>query len=505
MSQEGEMGSEMNENLEDMSCTAWEKSLSISPPTTVSCISAPCEEDVDLGVGDVKTCISGSDNKEVRRKKLHHRRFTVPVVTADMQEAVANQSEDIRMDSKAEMFAETLQVPVTQRLLHLKYDELSYADTESESIVDASLMSGSDSQSAALRPTKMKKKLKKFKSMKLKRDGRDSDSSVSSRRRGSTRRALVKCKFLPEGLAYIESSLKGRIFSGWVDERKWVENLGSYRDIVEVDEWEVDFNKQLNIIIRKIPGVQEGTRWINITAPTAIQLSYCLWVLLFQPPIPGHYWFVITGVAVQPLFGLKISLQIVRSIDPQDYETAEARSKRRQMSSSELGHELETISQQFMDWWDQVRQLNFALVWSAITATFTISNILEAVRFCIILVITLIVGLVTLLRDSHHLVLGVIHEAGIFFRNLRPFLQSVVVFAEKLIGALYLLIAMVYRDWKQPSTRSASPSPVTKDTLQPPKSGHPHLPTSPLAVPRAVRYVPPQQWVYKRQISNPLN
>lgn len=126
-------------------------------------------------------------------------------------------------------------------------------------------------------------------------------------------------------------------------------------------------------------------------------------------------------------------------------------------------------------------------------------------RFCIILVITLIVGLVTLLRDSHHIVLGVIHEAGIFFRNLRPFLQSVVVFAEKLIGALYLLIAMVYRDWKQPSPRSASPSPVTKDTLQPSKSDHPHLPTCPPALPRTVRYVPPQQWVYKRQTSNPLH
>lgn len=504
MSLEGEISSEVHEDLEDIPSTEWEKSLAISP-TALSCISAPYDEDVDLGVGEVQEFVNESDNKEKRRKKSHHRRFTVPVVTADMQEVVASQSEDIRMDTKAEMFAETLQVPMAQKLLHLKYDELSYADTESESIVDASLMSGSDSQSASLRPTKMKKKLKKLKSMKLKRDGRDSDSSVSSRRRGSTRRALVKCKFLPEGLAYIESCLRGRIFSGWVEERKWVENLGSYRDIVEVDEWEVDFNKQLNIIIRKIPGVQEGTRWINITAPTAVQLSYCLWVLLIQPPIPGHYWFVITGVAVQPLFGLKISLQIVRSIDPQDYETAEARSKRRQISSSELGHELETISQQFMDWWDQVRQLNFALVWSAVTATFTISNILEAVRFCIILVITLIVGLVTLLRDSYHFVLGVIHEAGIFFRNLRPFLQSVALFVEKLIGGLYLLLAMVYRDWKQPSPQSASPSPVTRHTLQPSKSDHPHVPTCSPAVPRTVKYIPPQQWVYKRQTSNPLH
>ncbi|ROT84877.1 hypothetical protein C7M84_021929 [Penaeus vannamei] len=451
MSLEGEISSEVHEDLEDIPSTEWEKSLAISP-TALSCISAPYDEDVDLGVGEVQEFVNESDNKEKRRKKSHHRRFTVPVVTADMQEVVASQSEDIRMDTKAEMFAETLQVPMAQKLLHLKYDELSYADTESESIVDASLMSGSD-----------------------------------------------------KGLAYIESCLRGRIFSGWVEERKWVENLGSYRDIVEVDEWEVDFNKQLNIIIRKIPGVQEGTRWINITAPTAVQLSYCLWVLLIQPPIPGHYWFVITGVAVQPLFGLKISLQIVRSIDPQDYETAEARSKRRQISSSELGHELETISQQFMDWWDQVRQLNFALVWSAVTATFTISNILEAVRFCIILVITLIVGLVTLLRDSYHFVLGVIHEAGIFFRNLRPFLQSVVLFVEKLIGGLYLLLAMVYRDWKQPSPQSASPSPVTRHTLQPSKSDHPHVPTCSPAVPRTVKYVPPQQWVYKRQTSNPLH
>lgn len=243
---EGEIAGDMGENLEGTK-------------------SATEEEEVGPSVVDVIKYMDDNNDKGAKRGISDYRRSSVPVATTEVQDTAISQSDDIGMDSKQKRYAETLEVPMTQRFLHLKNDELSHADTESESIVDASLMSGSDSQSPSLRPTKMKKKVRKLKTMKFKRDGRDSDSSVSSKRRGSSRRALVKCKFTPEGLAYIESCLRGRIFSGWVEERKWVENLGSYRDIVEVDEWEVDFNKQLNIIIRKIPGVQEGTRWINIT------------------------------------------------------------------------------------------------------------------------------------------------------------------------------------------------------------------------------------------------
>lgn len=70
-----------------------------------------------------------------------------------------------------------------------------------------------------------------------------------------------------------------------------------------------------------------------------------------------------------------------RSIHPQDYEEADTRSTRRkQLVSGEPGKEIQAISQQVADWWDQAQQLNFALVWSAITTTFTLSNIREAIR-----------------------------------------------------------------------------------------------------------------------------
>lgn len=190
--------------------------------------------------------------------------------TGRLQEEASNHSEPKEMDShissnvtqKGEEEAEAF---TTKKPLQLKNDELSLGETESESILDVSLISGSDSLSSSIKPLKLKKRSKKMKSSKVVRDGKDSDSSVSSKKKGSSRKILVKCKFAPEGLKYIEDCLRGHIFSGWVDERKWIENLGSYRDIVEVDEWETDLNKQLNIIIRKIPGVQEGTKWINIT------------------------------------------------------------------------------------------------------------------------------------------------------------------------------------------------------------------------------------------------
>lgn len=97
------------------------------------------------------------------------------------------------------------------------------------------------------------------------KDGKDSDSSVCSRKKSSKSKMKIKSKFAPGSLEYIEERLCGRIFSGWVEERQWVESVGGYRDVIEVDEWEMEMNQQLQAIISSIPGVKDGTRWINIT------------------------------------------------------------------------------------------------------------------------------------------------------------------------------------------------------------------------------------------------
>lgn len=323
----------------------------------------------------------------------------------------------------------------------------------------------------------------------LVKDGKDSDSSVSSRKKSSKSKTRIKSKFAAGSLEYIEERLCGRIFSGWVEERQWVESLGGYRDVIEVDEWEVEMNHQLQAIISSIQGVQEGTKWINITSPSDTPY-YRLWVLLEAPPTPGHYWYTITGVKLQPQFGLMISVKEIRTIHPHDGELAAAR--RARIKKGESRNELESMSDLVQDWMHQLSSLRPATVLSAITSTLTLSNIKEAIRFLVVLVMTVVIGLVTFVREFHVVGLRFIREAGIFFHNATPFLQTCLGFFEKIVGGLYLLVAMVYRDFRRPSAPPPSFGP-------PPPALTPSPPPRPPSGPRAIQYVSPQRWVVKTQ------
>lgn len=162
---------------------------------------------------------------------------------------------------------ETVGKPVTHTFsFHLtdpQKEQEPQPDSSSESHpLNTSIQNVQHTHPAASKP---RTKTKKPKSLTGPKDGKDSDSSVSSRKRSTKNKTKIKSKFAPGSLEYIEERLCGRIFSGWVEERQWVERVGGYRDVIEVDEWEVEMNQQLQAIISSIPGVQDGTRWINMT------------------------------------------------------------------------------------------------------------------------------------------------------------------------------------------------------------------------------------------------
>lgn len=398
------------------------------------------------------------------------------------------------MNKATSYYTHTLSFPIVNK----NQEKDSQWDTESESQLSVSQMSGSEAcASSDLSGVKVRSKTKKQKSHIGSKDGRNSDSSVSSRKKkGSSNKTHIKSKFSPGSLEYIEQQLCGRIFSGWVEERRWVDTVHAYRDVIEVDEWEVEMNQHLNAIITSIPGVHEGTKWINLTPPGESP-CYCLWVLLPAPPIPGHYWYTITGVHLEPQFGLRLLVKEIRRIHEHDGETDIARRRRHQMKSlTDSGTSFQTLREQFQEWVNQACQLSFSAVWCTLSSTVTLGNIKEVFRFVAVLVMTLVIGLFSFWRDTHNLGLRYIREVGIFLRNITPFLQSLLAFIEKLIGGMYLLIAMVYRDWRRPSA---------------PPPSYPQRGQSPLYLPqgqgavlgaggsRVVKYVPPQQWVFKSQ------
>ncbi|KAB7495296.1 hypothetical protein Anas_00462 [Armadillidium nasatum] len=152
---------------------------------------------------------------------------------------------------------------------------------------------------------------------------------LKSRRKSKENIVRVKNKFSETSLEYISSELKGAIFSGWINEREYIDNLKSYRDIVEIDEWESDLTQKLKQVMKGVRGVMEGTKWINITVPSSHTPCYCLWVLLDTAPIPGHYWMQISDITCNdPQFGLKFTLKTIREIHPFDGESKEERMKR---------------------------------------------------------------------------------------------------------------------------------------------------------------------------------
>lgn len=127
------------------------------------------------------------------------------------------------------------------------------------------------------------------------------------------------------------------------------------------------------------------------------------------------------------------------------------------------------------------------------------------------LVITVVLGLVMAVKESHHFGLRFIREAGIFFHNVTPFMQTVLAFVEKIVGGMYLLVAMVYRDLRTPGRPSVPPPPPPSPyprALPPSTTPYPQtIPTPTIlnATPPAsqrIKYVPPERWVFRAQEGN---
>ena len=56
----------------------------------------------------------------------------------------------------------------------------------------------------------------------------------------------------PDIRHYIADKLNGAIFSGWYTERIWIDDLKHYRDHIKIDEDEVQTNKILRSVSRRV-------------------------------------------------------------------------------------------------------------------------------------------------------------------------------------------------------------------------------------------------------------
>lgn len=118
------------------------------------------------------------------------------------------------------------------------------------------------------------------------------------------------------GLDYVKTfskrMLKTQLFMGTYEEKRFVQPLNAYRDVVRVHSDEKTFIENLLTVKHKAQSeLGEFLPWIGITEPNMIgaPMGYCLWVIL-PVEVFGSYWFQVKSVRCSTMEVIRVKLLI---------------------------------------------------------------------------------------------------------------------------------------------------------------------------------------------------
>ncbi|XP_021933071.1 uncharacterized protein LOC110836299 isoform X2 [Zootermopsis nevadensis] len=265
------------------------------------------------------------------------------------------------------------------------------------------------------------------------------------------------CQYIPsrditedqEIQIFVKQLLINRVFQGYYEERRFVESLSSYRDVVLISTLEYDLKKDLDTVIKRLEKFYKFSKvWVGITGPDFIgaPLQHALWVKL-QNLAFGHYWFQIRRVKFVEGREMIIHLNCLRHID--------VGSRNVKMSESE------TVENAFQGapqpvpannynsvMNDKIKQ-NFRDIKEEITANVasvvTLHNIKGAVCFMSVFIAACITGFFHIIGYVGDYTIKFMREFSIFIQASTPIFLAMIDFFSKCVGGFYLLIAMLWR------------------------------------------------------------
>lgn len=247
---------------------------------------------------------------------------------------------------------------------------------------------------------------------------------------------------------FVNSMLKGRLFIGDFQEKRYVASLNEYRDVIVIEEDGKDLHVDLEVIKKRLSNAFK-TRWIGITTPKTIgaPAGYCIWVDLHEE-VFGKYWYKIRSVSFR---GDEILLKIkpLKAITQQcssGSNTSGGDSKFRNSAANDISlRSLKTLG-------EKVKSFMLVDVPTILCDVFTLNNIKEATKFLVLLTGAALVGMVGLTKFLADFSLRLLRELSNLIRSVTPFTIACVDMCGKVIGGFYLLIAVLWRDSRRPQT-----------------------------------------------------
>lgn len=286
---------------------------------------------------------------------------------------------------------------------------------------------------------------------------------------------------------YAKQMLRNSLFIGKFQEKRFVEPLNLYRDVVTISADEKDFIHNLLVVKKKINEGFLKNPWLGITDPDTVgaPVGYNLWVEL-KEEVFGKYWYKVKTVEFHDN-EIKLKLDIIRPVKQE-------RSPLRSNTSNSQQTAREVDFKEYLGQICDVLKLNLA---NFCTSVLTFENIKQSVIFLSVLVGAIITGGISIIQYLLEYILKLIREVSFLIKAITPIVTSCINLIGRSIFGFYSMIVALYKS-KSP------PPPVYNAYLQyDPNTNHyqGYVPN----YPRELQYYPNNRRTHSGVKITPLN
>ncbi|CAO1404068.1 unnamed protein product [Diamesa serratosioi] len=263
----------------------------------------------------------------------------------------------------------------------------------------------------------------------------------------------------------VKSILKGKIFIGQYISKQRCDTLQSYRDLIVVkSSAEPDLIKCLKKTISVLhenfgKHIQTNHIFVGISSvPNSLMSAepedYSIWTELGDgsSTLPfGKYWFSIKSVKFRER-EIQIRLKIVRPVADTDEKqtfteklkaaTSQNSDGTKKSSKEGTDSEIEKWKALFNFW---KREISEFVVW-ILSISINFHTIKEALRFISLLIVSLFAGSTTIVKYLGIFGIQLVEKTTWLIHACTPIALSIIDLFSKIVGGLFLLLAMIWRD-----------------------------------------------------------
>lgn len=263
----------------------------------------------------------------------------------------------------------------------------------------------------------------------------------------------------------VKNILKGKIFIGNYTSKQRCDTLQSYRDLIVVKSTaEPDlikcFKKTISVLHENFGKQIEADHiFVGITnVPNSLMSAepedYSIWTELGDgnSTLPfGKYWFSIKSVKFRER-EIQIRLKIVRPVADTDEKQTFTEKLKAATSQNSDGTKKDTeegsnsVTEQWralFNFWK--KEISEFVVW-ILSISINFHTIKEALRFVSLLIVSLFAGSTTIVKYLGIFGIQLVEKTSWLIHACTPIALAIVDLFSKIVGGLYLLLAMIWKD-----------------------------------------------------------